>query len=46
MSDTRQVLLVMDFQHGIVERIGDPSVVAESNLAFCFFSLLVAEQVG
>ena len=27
MSDSRPVLLLMDFQHGIVERIGDPSVV-------------------
>jgi nicotinamidase-related amidase len=33
MSDSRPVLLVMDFQHGIVERIGDPSVVAAADRA-------------
>ncbi|MGD0700363.1 MAG: isochorismatase family cysteine hydrolase [Trebonia sp.] len=27
MSDSRPVLLLMDFQHGIVERIADPAVV-------------------
>ncbi len=27
MTDPRSVLLVMDFQHGIVERLGDPAVV-------------------
>jgi hypothetical protein len=27
MSDSRPVLLLMDFQHGIVERIADPGVV-------------------
>ncbi|WP_432842901.1 cysteine hydrolase family protein [Dactylosporangium sp. CA-092794] len=27
MSDSRTVLLVMDFQHGIVERLGDRSVL-------------------
>jgi nicotinamidase-related amidase len=33
MSDSRPALLVMDFQHGIVERIGDPSVVAAADRA-------------
>jgi nicotinamidase-related amidase len=27
MSDSRPVLLLMDFQHGIVERLGAPSVI-------------------
>jgi len=33
MSDSRSVLLLMDFQHGIVERIGDPAVVAAADRA-------------
>jgi nicotinamidase-related amidase len=33
MSGSRSVLLVMDFQHGIVESIGDPSVVAAADRA-------------
>jgi nicotinamidase-related amidase len=33
MSDSRPVLLIMDFQHGIVERIGDPSVVDAADRA-------------
>jgi nicotinamidase-related amidase len=33
MSDSRSVLLLMDFQHGIVERINDPSVVAAADRA-------------
>lgn len=28
MADSRTVLLVMDFQHGVVERLGDESVLA------------------
>jgi nicotinamidase-related amidase len=33
MSDSRPVLLLMDFQHGIVERIGDPAVVDAADRA-------------
>jgi nicotinamidase-related amidase len=33
MSGDRPVLLVMDFQHGIVERLGDPSVIAAADRA-------------
>jgi nicotinamidase-related amidase len=33
MSDSRPVLLIMDFQHGIVERIGDPAVVEAADRA-------------
>jgi nicotinamidase-related amidase len=33
MSDSRPVLLIMDFQHGIVERIGDPAVVDAADRA-------------
>lgn len=33
MSQSTPVLLVMDFQHGIVERIGDPEVVAAAGRA-------------
>ena len=33
MSGIRPVLLVMDFQHGIVERLGDPSVIAAADRA-------------
>jgi nicotinamidase-related amidase len=33
MSDSRSVLLLMDFQHGIVERIGDPAVVDAADRA-------------
>jgi nicotinamidase-related amidase len=33
MSDSRPVLLVMDFQHGIVERLGAPSVVDAADRA-------------
>jgi nicotinamidase-related amidase len=33
MSDSRSVLLLMDFQHGIVESLGNPSVVAAADRA-------------
>ena len=33
MSDSRPVLLLMDFQHGIVERLGVPSVVGAADRA-------------
>lgn len=33
MPESRPVLLVMDFQHGIVERIGDPKVLAAAGRA-------------
>jgi nicotinamidase-related amidase len=33
MSDSRSVLLVMDFQHGIVERVGDEKVLAAAGRA-------------
>jgi nicotinamidase-related amidase len=33
MSDSRSVLLVMDFQHGIVERIGDEKVLDAASRA-------------
>jgi nicotinamidase-related amidase len=33
VPDQRTVLLVMDFQHGIVERLGDDAVVAAANRA-------------
>jgi nicotinamidase-related amidase len=33
MSGSRPVLLVMDFQHGIVERLGDPSVIDAADRA-------------
>src|ERR1700733_12421197 len=33
MSDSPPVLLLMDFQHGIVERIGDPAVVQAADRA-------------
>ncbi len=33
MSDPRSVLLLMDFQHGIVERIADPAVVDAASRA-------------
>ena len=33
MSDSRPVLLLMDFQHGIVERVGDPAVVDAADRA-------------
>lgn len=33
MPDSRPVLLVMDFQRGIVERLGDPSVVGAADRA-------------
>ena len=33
MSGDRPVLLVMDFQHGIVERLGNPSVIAAADRA-------------
>lgn len=33
MPDSRPVLLVMDFQRGIVERVGDPSVVEAASRA-------------
>jgi len=33
MPDLRPVLLVMDFQHGIVERLGDPSVIDAASRA-------------
>ena len=33
MSDSRPVLLLMDFQHGIVERIADPAVVDAADRA-------------
>ena len=33
MSDSRPVLLVMDFQHGIVERLGNQSVLAAAGHA-------------
>ena len=33
MSDSRSVLLVMDFQHGIVDRIGDERVLAAAGRA-------------
>jgi nicotinamidase-related amidase len=33
MSGSRSVLLVMDFQHGIVERLGSPSVVDAADRA-------------
>jgi len=33
MSDSRSVLLLMDFQHGIVERIADPAVVDAADRA-------------
>lgn len=33
MPGSRPVLLVMDFQHGIVERLGSPSVVAAADRA-------------
>ena len=33
MPDSRPVLLLMDFQHGIVERIGDPAVVDAADRA-------------
>jgi nicotinamidase-related amidase len=33
MSGSRSVLLVMDFQHGVVERIGNPSVVDAADRA-------------
>jgi nicotinamidase-related amidase len=33
MSGSRPVLLVMDFQHGVVERIGNPSVVSAADRA-------------
>lgn len=33
MPNPRSVLLIMDFQHGIVERIGDESVVAAASRA-------------
>ena len=33
MSDSRPVLLLMDFQHGIVERIGDDAVIAAADRA-------------
>lgn len=33
MSDSRPVLLLMDFQHGLVERLGVPSVVGAADRA-------------
>ena len=33
MPDPRPVLLAMDFQHGIVERLGDPSVIEAAGRA-------------
>jgi nicotinamidase-related amidase len=33
MTDKRSVLLVMDFQHGIVERFGDPSALQAATRA-------------
>jgi nicotinamidase-related amidase len=33
VSDSRPVLLLMDFQHGVVERLGTPSVVEAANRA-------------
>src|ERR1700746_956352 len=33
MSGDRPVLLVMDFQHGIVERLGNPAVVDAADRA-------------
>ncbi|MBO0805583.1 MAG: cysteine hydrolase [Nocardiopsaceae bacterium] len=33
MAGTRPALLVMDFQHGIVERLGDPSVIDAADRA-------------
>jgi nicotinamidase-related amidase len=33
MPGNRPVLLVMDFQHGIVERLGDPAVLAAADRA-------------
>jgi nicotinamidase-related amidase len=33
MSGSRTVLLLMDFQHGVVERLGTPSVVAAADRA-------------
>jgi nicotinamidase-related amidase len=33
MPGSRPVLLVMDFQHGVVERLGSPSVVAAADRA-------------
>jgi len=33
VSDPRTVLLVMDFQHGIVERLGDDTVLAAASRA-------------
>ena len=33
MSDSRPVLLLMDFQHGVVERLGTPSVVEAADRA-------------
>jgi nicotinamidase-related amidase len=33
MSDSRPVLLLMDFQHGIVERLGVPSVIDAADRA-------------
>jgi nicotinamidase-related amidase len=33
MSDSRPVLLLMDFQHGIVERLGAPSVIDAADRA-------------
>ena len=33
MSDSHPVLLVMDFQHGVVERLGAPSVLAAAGRA-------------
>ena len=33
MADSRTVLLVMDFQHGVVERLGDESVLAAAGRA-------------
>jgi nicotinamidase-related amidase len=33
MSDSRSVLLVMDFQHGVVERIADPAVLDAASRA-------------
>ena len=33
MSDSRPVLLLMDFQHGIVERIADAAVVEAADRA-------------
>ena len=33
MSDSRPVLLLMDFQHGVVERLGAPSVIDAADRA-------------